>query len=181
MFSFNRWKIIPQIISQPPAWTSLYVPRRAVNIDAKVIDVWHFIPKEKWFLNFNKAFEYCCDNVLNYLVTKFNTAHAKPNTKFCTQITIKKLLLHYLKIILNYFYVEKIPERTWVDLLYLRKCKIIRPSKFHTCHGIFSYACHLYMPRDIMQIRGEVSPAFANANAIFLVFTERIGIQFLKK
>ena len=105
------------------------------------------------------SFEYCCDNAPNYLVTKFNTAHAKPNTKFCTQITIKKLLLHYLKIILNYFYVEKIPERTWVDLLYLRKCKVIRPSKFHTCHGIFSYSCrsvamparHLLMQMEFFQ------------------------------
>ena len=28
-------------------------------------------------------------------------------------------------------------NRTWVDLLYLRKCKIIRPSKCHTSHSIY--------------------------------------------
>ena len=41
-----------------------------------------------------------------------------------------------------------------------------------------------HLPRDIelfIQIRGEASPTFAHANAIFLVFTDRIRNQFLKK
>ena len=96
--------------------------------------------KRSGFLNFNKNFEYCCENILNYKVTKFNKTQAKTEYKVLfpevsAEIYIRKLLVYYLKTILHYFYVVK--KRT--NLAYLLCKTSPATSEVNDLHVNYGY------------------------------------------